>query len=96
VAQHYRTLRTIEFFNTVLKARTVRALLQNSLLGFAAHIVLHHDDVLANDLEIQKSMDLSEGVVHALDEEGKIPIEESVSTIISDLNPSDWFYTLED
>jgi hypothetical protein len=51
---------------------------------------------LANDLEIQEAMDISEGVVDALDEEEKIPIDESVRTIISGLSPSDWFYTLEE
>jgi hypothetical protein len=44
-----------------------------------------------NDLEIQEAMDISEGLVDALDEEEKMPIDESVSTIISDLSPSDWF-----
>jgi hypothetical protein len=53
---------------------------------------------LATDLEIQEAMDISEGVVDELDEEEKKPIDESVSTIILDLdlNSSDWFDTPEE
>jgi hypothetical protein len=51
---------------------------------------------LETDLEIQEAMDISEGELDELDEDEMTPIDESVSAIISDLNPSDWFYTLEE
>jgi hypothetical protein len=51
---------------------------------------------LETDLEIQEAMDISEGELDEIDEDEMTPIDESVSAIISDLNPSDWFYTLEE
>jgi hypothetical protein len=53
---------------------------------------------LANDLEIpeviDEDADISEGSFNELDEEEKTPVEESVSTLISDLDQmdsSEWF-----